>query len=103
MTIGPGQFAVLSAIVFALGLYGVLSRRSGPAMLMALQLLLLASIIAMVGFTHLGGSGSTPALGDALAFILVIAIGSQTALGAALSLLLWRRRRTLDVDPGIER
>ena len=52
VTIGVGQFAVLSAAVFAIGIYGVLARRHPLGVVMAIGLLFAAPIIALVGFTH---------------------------------------------------
>ena len=52
MTIGGGQFAVLSAAVFAIGVYGLLARRHPLGVAMAIGLLFAAPVIALVGFTH---------------------------------------------------
>ncbi len=105
MTVGPGPYAVLSAIVFAIALYGLLARRHPLATLAAVCLLFAAPVIALVGFTHAVGKGistgpvpAIPPLGDALsAFAIVVAtcIGS---VGFVLLLLLWRRTGRADVD-----
>ena len=99
MNAGPGHFAVLSAIVFALGLYGVLSRRNPLGVVMALCVLFSAPVIALVGFTHTGHGGSQPPVGDALAFFAIVAVAVEGVLGFALALLLWRRS---DGDNGDE-
>ena len=52
MTIGGGQFAALSAVIFAIGVYGVLARRHPLGVAIAIGLLFAAPVIALVGFTH---------------------------------------------------
>lgn len=99
MTAGPGHFAVLSAIVFALGIYGVLTRTNLFGVLMAVLLLFAAPVIALVGFSHLGGgTPASPAAGEALALFGVVAAGAQLAVGVGLALLAWRRIGSADVD-----
>ena len=88
MSIGPAHFAVLSAIVFAIGLYGVLARRNALHALLALVVLSLAPVIALVGFAHTGRGGATPPLGD--------------VVGLSVVLLLWRRTGTGDVEEFID-
>ncbi len=105
MTVGPGAYAVLSAIVFAIGIYGLLARRHPLAVLIAVCLMFAAPVIALLGFTHVftqhfptGPFPRIPPLGDALsAFGIVVAtcIGS---VGFALLLLLWRRTGRADID-----
>ena len=104
MNAGPAQFAILSAIIFSIGLYGVLVRRTTAGILMALVVLTSGPVIALVGFTHLGQSRVSPATGDALAFLAIVAAAAEGLAGAAVAALLWRRERTLDVDElaGIE-
>lgn len=98
MSVGPGHFAVLSALVLGLGVYGVLTRRGAAGMLPAVALLLLAPAIAAVGFAHLGKGGSAPPVGDALALFALSALTATSLLGAGLALLAWRRLRSAAVD-----
>ena len=58
MNIGNGQYAVLSAVVFAIGLYGVFARRHPLAVVMALGLLFAAPLIALAGFISATASTS---------------------------------------------
>jgi NADH-quinone oxidoreductase subunit K len=97
VNIGPGQYAVLSAVVFAIGIYGVLARRHPLAVVMSLGLLFAAPVIALVGFTHLI-VGTAPPLGDALSAMGIVAASCTASLGFALLLLLWRRSGRADVD-----
>ena len=102
MTAGPGEYAVLSAIIFALGLYGVLTRTNVFGVLMALTLLFAAPVIALVGFGSSGGGGKSPALGEAFALFGLAAAAAQLATGIALALLVWRRTGSSDTDDLVE-
>lgn len=99
MNAGPGAYAVLSAVVFAIGLYGLLSRSTTYAVLLAIPLLFSAPVIALVGFSQ--GGGSQPA-GGALALFAVIASAAVVACGVGLALLVHRRVGSDDIDDLIE-
>ena len=97
MNVGPGHLAVLSAIVFAAGCFGVLTHDRPLRVLFSALLMLGAPVIALVGFTHLGHGGSGPPVGDALAALGVVTVAAEGLLGAGVALLLWRR--DADVPP----
>jgi NADH-quinone oxidoreductase subunit K len=94
---GPGDFAVLSAVVFAIGIYGVLARRHPLGVAMGIGLLFAAPVIALVGFTHAIATGPA-AFGDALAACAIVVASCVCSLGFALIVLLWRRTGRADVD-----
>jgi NADH-quinone oxidoreductase subunit K len=96
VTIGPGHFAVLSAAVFAVGIYGVLARRHPLAVALAIGLLFAAPVIALVGFTH--AAPGPIATGDALAAFAIVTASCVCSLGFALIVLLWRRTGRADID-----
>lgn len=100
MTAGPAAYAALSGVVFALGVFGLITRSSTWAVLMAIVVLLSAPVIALVGFSQ-GGSGPT-ATGGALALFAVLAIVAVAATGAGMALLVQRRGGSSDVDDLVE-
>jgi NADH-quinone oxidoreductase subunit K len=104
MNVGPVHYAVLSGLVFALALYGVLARRNALQALVALVLLFSAPVIALFGLVQTGGggSGSGPPLGGALAFFAIIAMASEAVVGLGTVLLIWRRTGTGDIDEYVE-
>ena len=100
MTAGPGAYAALSGVVFALGVFGLLTRSSTWGVLMAVVVLLAAPVIALVGFSQ---SGSGPqAAGGALALLAVLAIVAVVATGVGLALLVQRRAGSSNVDDLVE-
>ena len=102
MSVGPGHYAVLSALIFAIGVYGVLTRSNVLGTLMALSLLFAAPVIALVGFSAVGGGTTSPPLGQGFAFLAVLGSAAQLAVGVALALLVWRRTGSSDSDDLVE-
>ncbi len=98
MNVGAGDYAVLSAAVFAIGIYGVLARRHPLGVTMAIGLLFAAPVIALVGFTHAIDVGRPFAIGDALSALAIVVAGCVCSIGFALLVLLWRRTGRADVD-----
>ena len=96
MTAGPGAFAGLSGVVFALGVFGLITRSSTWGVLMALVVMLSSPVIALIGFSQ-GGSGPR-ATGGALALLAVFAIVAIGATGIGMALLVQRRAGSSDVD-----
>jgi len=86
----------LSAILFGIGLYGVLSRRNAVLILLAVELMLNAVNLNLVGFAMY----LTP---DRLAgqvfaiFVIAIAAG-EVALGLGILLRVYRARASVNVD-----
>ncbi|MGH7722809.1 MAG: NADH-quinone oxidoreductase subunit NuoK [Candidatus Dormibacteria bacterium] len=97
MNVGPAHYAALSAILFAIGLFGVTARRNAVAALASLSVLFSAPVVAAVGVAE-SGNGSLPRLGDALALFTIAALCAELVVGAAVAALLWRRADTADLD-----
>lgn len=101
MSVGPAHFAVLSAILFAIGLFGVTAHRNTIAALASLSVLFSAPVIAAAGFAETG-DGAMPRLGDALALFTLAALCAELVIGGAVAALLWRRADTADIDELVE-
>ncbi|NLE18242.1 MAG: NADH-quinone oxidoreductase subunit NuoK [Propioniciclava sp.] len=87
------QFLLLSAILFSIGVYGVIVRRNGVLVLMSIELILNAVNINFVAFsTYWGPSGQVFAL-----FAIAIA-AAEVGVGLAIVLLIYRNRRSINVD-----
>jgi NADH:ubiquinone oxidoreductase subunit K len=88
------QFLLLAAVLFSIGVYGVIARRNGVAVLMSIELILNAVNINLIAFGALHGSiaGSVFAL-----FVIAIA-AAEVGVGLAIVLLIYRNRRSVDLD-----
>ena len=88
------HYVVLSLVLFAIGAVGVLVRRNAIIVLMSLELMFNAANINLVVFSHHLRS----LVGQVFAvFVIAIAAG-EAAIGLALTISLFRQRRTLNVE-----
>jgi NADH:ubiquinone oxidoreductase subunit K len=88
------QFLMLGAILFCLGVYGVLARKNAVLVLMSIELILNAVNINLVAFGALHG-----AVAGAVFALFVIAIAAaEVGVGLAIVLLIYRNRRSVDLD-----
>jgi len=88
------QFLVLGAVLFCVGVYGVLARRNGVMVLMSIELILNAVNINLVAF---GAYHGTPA-GQVFALFVIAVAAAEVGVGLALVLLIYRNRSTIDLE-----
>ena len=90
----------LAALLFAVGVYGVLVRRNAVAVLMAIELLLNAVNLNLVTFSAL--LRDQYGMGQVFTIFLITVAAAETGLGLAIVLLLYRNRGTAAVDDARE-
>ncbi|MCY3926596.1 MAG: NADH-quinone oxidoreductase subunit NuoK [bacterium] len=88
------QFLILSAVLFAIGVYGVLARRNGVLVLMSIELILNAVNINLVAF----GSYVSSISGEVFALFIITVAAAEVGVGLAILLLLYRNRRSVDLS-----
>ena len=93
-------FQMLSAGLFAIGLYGVLARRSAVLIIMSIELMLNAVNINLIAAaSHLDGRGSFVRFDGQIIAIFVITIAAaEVGLALAIILRMYRNRSTVNVD-----
>jgi NADH:ubiquinone oxidoreductase subunit K len=96
MTVGPVAFMALAALLFCIGLFGALSKKSAVLVLMCLELMTNAVNINLVAISRFVTPSSLAGQFTA-AFIMVVA-ASEIGLGLALVLALYKARRTVELD-----
>ncbi|MBM3705390.1 MAG: NADH-quinone oxidoreductase subunit NuoK [Actinobacteria bacterium] len=89
-------FLAVSAILFGIGLYGVLTRRHLVHILLSVELILNAVLINLVAFSAF----VTPEklTGQMFAVFLIVVAACEVGVGLAIILSVYRRRKTVDVD-----
>lgn len=96
MTVGLGHYLTLSAILFSIGLYGVLAKRNAIVILMCIEIMLNAVNIALVAFSRyivpLALTGQVFAI-----FVLVVA-AAEAAVGVAIIMSIYRNRETVEAN-----
>ena len=88
----------LSAILFSIGIYGVLARRNIIVVLMALELMLNGVNLTLVAFGR-AFVATSPAehTGQVFALMVLAVAAAEAAVGLSILLLIWRRWQTIDV------
>ena len=94
MSIGLEHYLILSAILFSIGLYGVLTRRNAIIILISIELMLNAVNIAMVAFSRY----IVPLMltGQVFAIFIIVVAAAETAVGLAIIIAIYRNRETID-------
>ena len=94
--LGPGitAYLVLSAILFATGIVGVLLRRSPLIVLLALELILNAGNLALIAFARQHGEGA----GQIFALAVMVVAAAEVVIGLAIIVAIFRHRDTASVD-----
>ena len=88
------QFLLFAAILFAIGVYGVLTRKNGVLVLMSIELILNAVNINLVAFGAFNGDIA----GQVFALFVIAVAAAEVGVGLAIVLLIYRNRRSIDVS-----
>ena len=88
------QFLLLGAMLFAIGVYGVIARRNGVAVLMSIELILNAVNINLIAFSAMHGDLS----GQVFALFVIAVAAAEVGVGLAIVLAIYRNRKSVDLD-----
>lgn len=96
MVIGLQHYLILSAILFSIGLYGVLAKRNAVIVLMCVELMLNAVNITLVAFSRY----VVPAMltGQVFAIFVIVVAAAEAAVGLAIILAIYRGFEDIDVS-----
>jgi NADH-quinone oxidoreductase subunit K len=92
--IGLPSYLVLAALVFSIGLFGVLTRRNAVGILLGIELMLNAVNINLVAFGRFRGD----LLGVIFALFTISITVAEVAVGLAIVIAIFRVRRTVEAD-----
>jgi len=90
------HYLVLSAVLFCIGLYGLLTRRNLIAMLMSVELILNAAALNFVAFHHFLHGGD--AAGAVFTLFIIAIAAAEAAIALAIFIIIFRHNKHLDVD-----
>lgn len=96
MQVGLGAFLGLAAVLFCIGLYGAVSKKSAVMVLMSLELMAVAVNLNMVAFSRF----ATPSAmtGQFFAVFSMVVSAAEIGLGLALVLAIYRRSRSIELS-----
>jgi NADH-quinone oxidoreductase subunit K len=87
-------YVLLSAILFIMGVMGVLLRRNAILVFMSVELMLNASNLALVAFARQWGNGD----GHLIVFFVITVAAAEVAVGLALIVAIFRTKKSIDID-----
>ena len=94
MHVGLQHYLAVSFLLFALGLFGVILRRNLLVIYMSLELMLNAANLALVSFSRFNNKLD----GQVVVFFIITVAAAEVAVGLALIVALYRKRRSAHVE-----
>ena len=94
MHVSVQWFVSVSAVLFAIGLFGVFTRRSPLVLLLSVEIMLNACNLALIAFARQQGQTS----GQIFALVVMAVAASEVVVGLGLVVALARRKVDLDID-----
>ena len=90
---------VFAALMFSVGLYGVLSRRNAVLVLMSVELMIASVTINLVAFNSIAAERGDVLFTGQVFALFVLAVGAaEVGVGLAIVLLLYRNRASVNID-----
>ncbi|NWG21547.1 MAG: NADH-quinone oxidoreductase subunit NuoK [Chloroflexi bacterium] len=87
-------YVLLSAVLFILGVIGVVTRRNALVLFMSVELMLNSANLALVAFA----AARQDVAGQIVVFFVIVVAAAEVAVGLALLVAIFRSKRTTDVD-----
>jgi NADH-quinone oxidoreductase subunit K len=94
MDIPQSYYLTLSAILFSIGVAGVLTRRNAIVVFMSIEMMLNSVNLTLVTFSAFRGDIT----GQALVFFVMAVAAAEAAVGLAIVIALFRNRKTVNID-----
>ena len=94
MTIGLHHYLTVSAILFSIGLVGMLTRRNVLLILLSIELILNSANLSFVAFSSFLGNLS----GQVVVFFSMIVAAAEVTVGLAIVVILYRKANTTQID-----
>ena len=94
LPVAVANYVGLSAVVFFIGVAGVVLRRNPLVMLMSIELMWNAGNLALLAFARQWVNNA----GHVFAFLVITVAAAEAAIGLAIVVVVFRRARVVDVD-----
>jgi NADH:ubiquinone oxidoreductase subunit K len=88
------QFLLLGAVLFCIGVYGVIARKNAVMVLMSIELILNAVNLNLLAFALRNGSAD----GHVFALYVIAIAAAEVGVGLGLVLLIYRNKRSISLD-----
>lgn len=94
MSVDVGSYVTLSAVMFFIGVAGVVLRRNPLIVLMAIELMFNAANLALVAFSRAWVNNA----GHIFVFLVITVAAAEAAIGLAIVVAVFRRSKNVDLD-----
>ena len=101
MDLTPNSYYYLavSAVLFGLGLIGVITKRNAIVVFMCIELMLNAVNLSLVTFSRFGeAQGGDPASGSMLVFFVMCVAAAEAVVGLAIVISMFRNKKDIDIN-----
>ena len=88
------NFLLLAAVLFCIGVYGVIARRNAVMVLMSIELILNSVNLNLIAFALMHGAVD----GQVFALYVIAIAAAEVGVGLAMVLLIYRNRRSIGLD-----
>ena len=88
------QFLILGALLFCMGVYGVLTRKNAVMVLLSIELILTSVNINLLAFDRLNGNVE----GNVFALFVIAIAAAEVGVGLAMVMLIYRNRKSISLD-----
>jgi len=88
------QFLFLAAVLFCIGVYGVIVRKNAVLVLMSIELILNSVNLNLIAFAMRNGTAD----GHTFALYIIAVAAAEVGVGLAMVLLMYRNRRSVGLD-----
>ncbi|KAF0152549.1 MAG: NADH-quinone oxidoreductase subunit K [Ignavibacteria bacterium] len=95
LQVGLTHFLVVSAILFSLGVYGIVTRKNAVMVLMGIELVLNAANINFVAFSRFSGFGLG---GQMTALFVIVLAAAEAAIALAIVLNIYKQFTNVNID-----
>ena len=88
------QFLILGALLFCMGVYGVLTRKNAVMVLLSIELILNSVNINLLAFDAMNGNSD----GNVFALFIIAVAAAEVGVGLAMVPLIFRNRKNISLD-----
>lgn len=89
------NYLIIAAALFSIGLFGVITRRNGIAVLMGVELILNSANLNFVAFSRFGGMNFD---GHVFALVVIVLAAAEAAVALAIVINIYNNLNTINVD-----
>jgi NADH-quinone oxidoreductase subunit K len=94
VNVGPNAYLILSAVLFTIGVAGVLIRRNAIVVFMCIELMLNAVNLSLIAFAQVHGALD----GQILSFFVMAVAAAEVVIGLGIIVAIFRRRAGTSID-----